>query len=212
VPAAGLTPAAIEGSVAKRLADGFLANPTVTVNVEEYKSQRIFVVGEVRQPGPYPLTGRMTLIEMLALVRSTTAEASKQAIVVRPRHVDAATGPTLPAPGSDVAAEVMKINLQALETGDLSNNIELRDGDTIFVPRAETVVVFGQVRSPGVYPISPTTTIVQLLAQAGGVTDRGAANRIKIVRMTNGRKREFTAKLDDLVNAGDTIIIPDRLF
>jgi polysaccharide export outer membrane protein len=56
VRAAGLTLRAIERELHKRLSDGFLQNPQVSVSVGSFRSQRIFVVGEVMKPGPYPLT------------------------------------------------------------------------------------------------------------------------------------------------------------
>jgi polysaccharide export outer membrane protein len=210
VNAGGLTLRGVEMELSKRLVDGFFTKPEISVAIDEFRSQRIFVVGEVRQPGPYPLTGSTTLIEVLALVRSTTPEAAKQAVIVRPVGGAAAAGPVLPGQGAE--AHVFTIDLAALEAGDLTNNMTLQNGDTLFVPRAATVVVFGQVRSPGVYPISSSTTVVQLLAQAGGVTDRGAANRVKIVRTSGGTKKELKARLDDVVKPGDTIVIPERLF
>ena len=64
----------------------------------------------------------------------------------------------------------------------------LRDGDTIFVPRAEAVYVFGQVRNPGAYALQQRdTTVLQALSLAGGVNDRGATGRIKMVRIENGK-------------------------
>jgi polysaccharide export outer membrane protein len=210
MPAAGLSVRAFETALVTRLADGFLTKPEVSITIEEYRSQRVFVVGEVRQPGPIPLTGRTTLIEILALARSTTGEAAKEAVIVRPAAGTSPTGAILP--GQPEATEVIRVDLVALETGALSNNIVLKDGDTIFVPRAPTVVVFGQVRSPGVYPIGKTTTIVEVLALAGGVADRGAANRIRILRIVGGKKVELKAKLGDLVRPGDTLIVPERLF
>src|SRR5438309_10669523 len=55
VKVGGLTLRALEALVKQRLkAEGFFNNPQVTVSVDTYKSQRIFIVGEVRAPGTYP--------------------------------------------------------------------------------------------------------------------------------------------------------------
>src|ERR1700733_3056615 len=55
VKAGGLTLRALEAELKKQLVDGgFFRDPQVTVAVETYKSQKIFIMGEVRQPGPYP--------------------------------------------------------------------------------------------------------------------------------------------------------------
>src|SRR5690242_3937213 len=66
VTASGSTLREFENELKRRLADGYFKNPQLTVSVEQYRSQRVFVMGEVRQPGPVPLTGGMTLIEALA--------------------------------------------------------------------------------------------------------------------------------------------------
>ena len=58
VKAAGLTLHTIENDLKTRLADGYIKNPQVTVAVETYQSQRIFILGEVRAPGPYIAHGR----------------------------------------------------------------------------------------------------------------------------------------------------------
>jgi polysaccharide biosynthesis/export protein len=212
VKAGGLTLRQFEAELKKKLADGYFKNPQVSVAVESYRSQRIFIVGEVRNPGTYPLTGDMTLIEAIARAGSTTPSASLEAIVVRAPAGKQADGPTLPGQKED-AAEARRVNLRDLQSGALSQNIALRDGDTIFVPRAESIYVFGQVKSPGAYALqSPDTTVLQALALAGGVTDRGATNRIKIVRVVNGEKQELKVKLGDRVLPGDTIIVPEKFF
>src|SRR5450756_470524 len=59
ITAGGLTLRKFETELKKRLADGYFKNPQVTVAVELYRSQRVFVMGEVRNPGPVPLTGGM---------------------------------------------------------------------------------------------------------------------------------------------------------
>ena len=94
----------------------------------------------------------------------------------------------------------------------LSQNIALKDGDTIFVPRAESVYVFGQVKNPGAYAIQRNTTVLQALSLAGGVNERGATGRIKIVRIEKGKTLEIKVKLTDIVRPGDTIMVPERFF
>ena len=211
IMAGGLTLRDLEGQLRKRLADGYFKNPQVSVAVEQYRSQRIFVMGEVRSPGTYPLTGNMTLIEALARAGSTTMDAGGEAVIVRPPAGKAASAPVLP--NQVEASQVVRVSIGDLQSGQLSQNIALQDGDTIFVPRAETIYVFGQVKNPGAYPLkTKDTTVLQALSLAGGVTDRGSTSRIKIVRLVEGKKTELKAKLGDPVLPGDTIIVQERYF
>lgn len=209
VKAGGLTLRAFEGELKARLADGYFRNPQVTVAVEHYRSQRVFVIGEVRQPGPVPLTGGMTLIEALAHAGSTLPTASGDVAVVRARS-GKSDGPRTPTEAA--GSEVFRASIRDLESGEFSQNLALRDGDTVFVPRAETVYVFGQVKNPGAYGIQTNTTVLQALSLAGGVNEHGAMNRIKVMRLENGEKREIKVKLSDLVRPGDTVIVPQRYF
>ena len=97
VTAGGLTLRAFEAELKKQLADGYFRNPQVTVAIEQYRSQRVFVMGEVREsPGPVPLTGGMTLIEALARAGSTLPTASGEVAIVRAPQ--GAKGPVLPEP------------------------------------------------------------------------------------------------------------------
>ena len=86
----------------------------------------------------------------------------------------------------------------------------LRAGDTIFVPKAETVFVSGHVRTPGEYVIRPGMTVRQALALAGGVTDRGTERRIQIIRMVQGKQVTIGADPQATVQAGDTIVVKER--
>ena len=208
---AGLTLKSVETELKRRLADGFFNDPQVSVSVDEFRSQRVFIVGEVDQPGTFSLTGSLTLIEALSLAKSTSPNAAAEVIVLRPKNKQSGR-PTLMTDPDKNDAEVIRVDLAALQNGRLSNNITLQDGDTLFVPKAETVFVFGQVRSPGTYRISSDTTVVQVLALAGGVAERGASNRIRIIRVVAGEKKELKANLNDVVRANDTIIVPDRFF
>jgi polysaccharide export outer membrane protein len=208
VQAGGLTLRGFETELKKKLADGYFKNPQVTVAVEQYRSQRVFVMGEVRSPGPVPLTGDMTLIEALSRAGSTLPSASGEVAIVRAPQ--GAKGPTMPA--ADKAADMVRVNIRELESGSMKHNVDLHDGDTIFVPRAEAVYVFGQVKLPGAYAIQQDTTVLQALSLAGGVSENGAMNRIRIVRVVKGEKKEIKVKLTDVVKPGDTIIVPEKYF
>ena len=210
VKAAGLTLRGLEEAIKKQLKDdGYFRNPQITVAVDTYKSQKVFVVGEVRTPGTYPLSGNINLVEVLARAGSTLPTASGEAVIVHAG--ESASGPTMPT--SDNSRELVRVDLRALENGTVAGNAALRDGDTVFVPRAQSIYVFGQVKNPGAYAMQQTnTTVLQALSLAGGVSDRGTTSRIKIVRIVNGDKREVKVKLTDLVQAGDTVIVSERFF
>ena len=210
VKAGGMSLRDVEQALRTQLSDGFFKNPQVSVSVEQYRSQRIFVVGEVRTPGPYPLVGDMTLIEALARAGSTTEHAAGEALIVRSSDGSRSSGPLLPDQKN--GADVIRVDVKALQSGRLSENATLRDGDTIFVPRAELVYVFGHVHNPGAYTLQSGVTVLQALSLAGGVTDRGAMSRIRIARLLEGKRTELRVKLDDIVQPGDTIIVGERFF
>src|SRR5439155_760616 len=127
VKVGGLTLRQIEAELRSRLADGYLKNPQVSVAIESYKSQRIFVVGEVKSPGAYPLGANMTLMEALAQAGSTTSDAGDEAVIVRSSPGRAAAGPVLS--DTETNSEVVRVQLGELEAGSLSQNLRLRDAD-----------------------------------------------------------------------------------
>src|SRR5207244_5656727 len=101
VPAAGLTLEEMQSRLTALLKAGYLKNPQVRVEVDQYKSRNVYVIGEVRAPGKVTMTGTtMTLLEALALAGSPTANASNEVIVVHPSKRGAAS-----APGADAEGE-----------------------------------------------------------------------------------------------------------
>lgn len=199
----------LEGEMTRLLRE-YIKAPQVSVTVGQYKSRRLFIVGEVRSPGAYVLTGNMSLIEAIALAGSALPTASGDVLIVR----GGVNGASVAAPVVPVGdrAGVERVDLDALQRGHLDQNVAVFDGDTLFIPRAENVFLVGQVKSPGAYPIRRGTTVLQALALAGGAADRGASNRIEIERLENGTKVKFRVRLDDVVQGGDTIIVPAKFF
>jgi len=214
VRAGGLTLREVESQLQTKLVDqGFFKDPQIMVSIEQYKSQKVFIVGEVRSPGAYALSGDMRLVEALALAGSTLPTAAGEVVIVpagaeslmiRPASVDEAEASGAP---------VVRVNLRELQNGAFQQNVQLTGGDTVFVLKAENIYVFGQVKNPGAYPLQQdVTTVLQGLALAGGVTDRGATSRVEIVRTVNGEQKKLKVKLEDALLPGDTIVVPQRFF
>lgn len=217
VKASEMTPASLERKIAILLAQGFIRNPQVTVVVQEYRSKSVFVVGEVARPGTYPLSGSMSLVEVLGKAGPLTGNAAAEVIVVRP--LAEVTGPVLPTEVAEgegdpekKRAEVMRVNIRDIQAGELEKNLALRPNDTVFVPQAPKVFVSGEVRNPGAYPFIPGTTVRQAVSLAGGFTPDGSQGRIRVVREVEGKTKEVKIKLDEPIQAGDTIVVKAKLF
>lgn len=208
ITAAGLTLRSIKEALEKKLGAGYLVRPQVSVEVAKYRSQNVYVLGEVRVPGQYALTGNMTVLQVLAAAGSPTSAAAGHVVVTRPAGVE----PELPQREVGGGSS-LRVSIRELQNGQLPDGFTLKDGDSINVPRAESVYVMGQVKAPGPYVIEGSLTVMQAIAMAGGPTDRGAMGRVKISRRVGDRVEEVKdVKLSDLVKPGDTITVPQRYF
>jgi len=120
ITASGLTPNQLQADIAKKL-QSFIANPEVTVIVQEARSQYFTVVGEVAKPGSYPLGQRLSVLDGLALAGGCKDFAkAKKAYVLRPKP--------------DGTTERMPFNYKRALAGDTKENFTLMPRDTIVVP------------------------------------------------------------------------------
>jgi polysaccharide export outer membrane protein len=239
VKAGGMTIREFETDLKVRLADGFFKNPQITVAVEQYRSQRVFVTGEVLKPGPYALKVDRSLLALVSDLGGFTANAGHEIVVIRPPVGGGlpvlplgGAAPEAPAPPADAAdpaapsapppaagmtfdvpgAEVFRVSVIELQSGNPERNILLQAGDTVYVPRAAQVYISGSVARPGPIRFQEGMTLLQALTVAGGVTERGSQGRAKVLRTVEGKKQEVKIKLTDLVQPEDTIIVPERFF
>ena len=101
------------------------------------------------------------------------------------------------------------LNLRDIQTGK-AQNVKMRDGDTIFVPKAERVWVVGQVRNPQGVVHEEGMTVFEAIAAAGGITEKGSNSRIEIVRIENGQRKSIDAKQTDVLKPGDQVNVRTR--
>ena len=203
VKAEGMTTSQIEAFLAKALSDGYLRNPQVSVEVVEYRSQSVFVTGEVRSPNKYSLPGNSTLMDVLTLAGSVTPSAGNWVQITHAQPGGEILGP------SASAEYDMRVNLRDIQTGK-AQNIKMRDGDTIYVPKSERVWVVGQVRNTGPVVFEEGMTVFEAIAAAGGITEKGSNNRIEIVRIENGQRKSIDAKQTDRLRPGDQVNVRTR--
>ena len=212
ISAAGLSVRAIEAHLRKRLGppNGILVNPQVSIDVETYGSQIVYVTGYVRAPQAVPLRGNMTIMDALAAAGSPTSDAAQYVELHRRRDAVASAGAVTPD-GRPVGSRPERISLADLRSGRVQR-VALHNGDTIHVPKAETFNVTGFVRAPGPYVLDGQVTIQRAIAMAGGISERGAMGRTTITRVIDGRLTKFKPKMTDFVEPGDTIDVPQRFF
>ena len=203
VKAEGMTTAQIEAYLTRALGDGYLRSPQVSVEVVEYRSKNVFVTGEVRSPNKYSLQGNQTLMDALTLAGSITQNAGNWVQITHARQ-----GVEVLGPSASVDYD-MRVNLRDIQTGK-AQNIKLRDGDTIFVPRAERVSVVGHVRNTGFVVFEEGMTVFDAIAAAGGMTEKGSNSRIEIVRIENGQRKSIDARQTDVLKPGDQVNVRPR--
>ena len=205
----GLTPGAIETLLRDLLGKDYLVNPQVSVSVQEYRSQRVFVLGEVEKPGTYAMTGQTTLLDVLSQAGGPGKNAGRQAVVVR---FPTSEGPVTPGAAGSIT---LHANLKRLLGGDGGENILLQSGDTVFVPKLTSFFVLGEVLRQGAYAMDKETTALEAVTLAGGFTDRAAPNGAKILRKgSDGVQDTIEIDLTDpkvrevhLIE-GDTLLVP----
>lgn len=199
----GLTPAALEKLIAQRLKDGeYLRNPQVSVQIRQIRSQMISVLGEVARPGRFPILGKLTVLEALALAGGLGARADRTVSLLRRQG------------GGGNERQEIPVRLDQLSEpfrGEL--DVELKNDDVVYVAPQKMFYVHGEVRRPGVYPMEPDLNIMRVLSISGGVTERGSLKRIRIHRKTGDQQmQEITPNLNSAIMSGDVIYVDERLF
>jgi polysaccharide export outer membrane protein len=201
IPVAGISPVEAASRVTKALkSGGYFVDPHVTLRVTQPLSQLVSVAGEVQAPGRYPITPRTTLVDLLAQAGGVKDNAADIGYVL---HTDDA---------GQISRHPVNLNV-VMDNQDAPATWALVGGDSLFVPRAEQFSVEGEVASPGRYRIETGMTVIQAIARAGGITERGSERRIQLRRLDKpGQYQTLHAKPGDLVKAGDIIRVKESIF
>jgi len=224
IPAAGLSAEELATVIEERLRS-VVNNPRVTVEVSEFGSQPVSVLGAVNRPGIHQLRGHKTLIEVLSMAEGLRNEAGNNIMITRAKSAG-----RIPLPNSKEDASgqynVAQVNLKALlEAKNPKANILIRPNDVISVPRAELVYVVGSVRKPGGFPLAEreTLSVLQAISLAEGVDATAASQNARILRQPQGggQRVEITVNVkkilasrepDQALQPNDILFIPNSTF
>ena len=218
----GMTLTEAEQAIAQRYR-GELSNIQVTVSLTQVRPLRVGVAGEVRQPGYYVMpsndTQSASVAQAIQIAGGATQIADLRQIQVR-------------RIGQNGIPQMISVNLWALlEEGDLSQNVTLRDGDTVMIApttdmnvaqteqlaasnlasntaQSISVSLVGEVGRPGAYRLDSAAgnraTLTQAIQLAGGVRPEANLRRVEVQRTArNGSTQTTTLDLWQLVTIGD---------
>jgi polysaccharide export outer membrane protein len=177
VQVAGLTASQIESRLKSLLEASYLSKATVTVQVVEFASKPISVVGAVIRPGRISASGNTTLIQAITQAGGLAAGHGSELYVLRT--------------GANGLSEQVAVSIDDLMiNGNPDVNIPLAPNDLVNVPADTPIVIYllGEFARPGksLFRSSQTPTLLQAMADAGGQTDR-AGKKVVITRLVDGK-------------------------
>ena len=197
----GLTVAAAEQKIAKLLRDGgFVLRPQVTIQVGQIRSSVISILGQVAKPGRYPIEAVGTkLSEMIAAAGGVVPGGADVVTLVGTRN------------GRPIKLD---IDMPAiLQSGKGELDIQVENNDIVYVDRAPNAYIYGEIQRPGQFRIERGMTLMQALAQSGGLTARGTQRGIKVHRRdANGAVTVIDLDLNAPVLRDDVIYVKESLF
>jgi polysaccharide export outer membrane protein len=207
VDVAGLTAQELEKKLASILDQKYTKGAHVTVFIKEY--QKVSVFGAVGRSGNYELVGSTTLLQIISLAGGLTPETGNELYVFRL--------------GKDGQKTKITVNLKDLVGGNQDLNIDLQPNDVVSIPIDQlfTVYIYGEVKNPGAIQFrqSKRFTLLQAIAQAGGLTEWASKSRVTVKRTDKetGKEMQFFVNLKKIIamkspdiplDDGDVIIIP----
>lgn len=186
VKVVGMTPAEAAAAIQNQLvAAHYMRHPIVIVTVEQYATQTVSVLGEVRAAGAYPIGTPRSILDVLALAGGLTPTADRNILIERQGN----------------AAALVHYNYSNNADKAVAEQALVNPGDIVLVPKAGIVYVLGDVNHPGGYLMTNNEskmTVLEALALAGGLTKTAKQGQARLIR-----KNSDDSYSDRKVSVGD---------
>jgi polysaccharide export outer membrane protein len=196
-----LTIAEAEQQIANKLREGgFVQKPQINILLLQVKGNQVSVLGLVNRPGRYPIeTGNTRVTDMLANAGGAVSIGADIAIISGIRE------------GKPFRKEIDSPAM--FLDGNTQLDITVAGGDVIYVHRAPVFYIYGEVQRAGSYRLERDMTVLQGLAQGGGLTPRGTERGLRIHRRSpDGSIQVLSPGKSDSLRADDVLYVQESFF
>ncbi len=209
VSAAGLTLSELSEEIERLLEKDYLVAPKVFVTLKRRMSHKISLVGEIARTGTYNLRAETELLkDVITRAGGPLGGFNKTVFLIR--HPSSVEGSELPQKPERYTVNLL--DLMNDTKGEL--NVPVKTGDTIYVLSGELaaefsglerghVLVFGQVKNPGIVPYSKGLTVLRAILKAGNFTEGAARSRVQVKRTINGKVITLKVNINRIIEDGD---------
>lgn len=204
VKVSALTPTEAARAIEKALLDGhYLVQPKVLVSVDDYATQKVSVLGEVKTPGAYAIGTPRSVLDVLTLAGGLNELADRKILIERRNSQEKI--PYFVSNKADAAFDTA---------------IQIHPGDTLFVPKAGIVYALGDVGRPGGYTMTNNEgniSVLELVARAGGTNHSAVPSHAKLIRKDGDKYIEIALplsamqkgnRIDMALQPGDIVYVP----
>jgi polysaccharide export outer membrane protein len=198
----GLTLSEIAQKIGTLLSDGYILNPQVNIFIQEFRSKKAFIMGEIARPGLYVLPGQTTFLSLLSQSGGLTKDAGEKAFIKRK------------GASPDALESTITVDMKGLiERGDTSQDIPIMDGDSVYISKAGVFYITGEIKTPASYKHEEGLTVIKAITKGGGFTEKASKGKVRIIRKVNGKEEVLEkVKMDEPVLADDVIVVPESFF
>ena len=200
VAVSGLAPEAAEQKIAALLdSGGYVKKPQVNIIVTAVQSQTVSVLGQVNRPGRYPIEGRRSLMDLLAMAGGIAADGGDKVSLIRKRN------------GATTRDEIDVVHM--MRAGAMDGDYQVTGSDVVFVERAPKFYIYGEVQRPGAFRLERAMTVTQALSAGGGLSARGTERGLLIKRRdAQGQLQTIRAQQNDLIQVDDVVYVKESWF
>jgi polysaccharide export outer membrane protein len=203
VKVGGLTVPQAEQRIASALSSGnFIKQPQVSILITQVRGNQAAVLGFVNRPGRYPLEqSQMRLADLLAVAGGVAEAGSDIVTLVGLRD------------GKPFKTQVSLSQAFTAGQPDAAFDTRVQDGDVVYVDRAPTAYIYGEVQRPGPLRLERGMTVLQGLAAGGGMTARGTDRGLKVHRKSgDGQTQVLQPALSETLRDGDVVYVRESIF
>jgi polysaccharide export outer membrane protein len=180
----------------------FLNHPEVSVAVDQYATQEVTLIGELKTPGAYPIATPRPILDVIALGGGLTDFADREIVVER--HGDQ-TNP-------------IRYNVSNDPQQAIKEQVLVNPGDTVVVAKAGIVYILGDVSRPGGYTMNNNESkmsLLEALSNAGGVDKTAKLGHARLIRKSDHTETEISLgdiqkgkRPDFAMEPGDILYVP----